>query len=381
MTIGELVLFNAMLMPTYTGFIRKCRSEREAGLLYLEWLAGTKKAPVSSKIIQKSSQELHDLLALCLLNPDPKARFTCAEALSHAYLGGVSLPRVSSGFMRSVEESSENASSTSAVWLLSPGGDPKEPAHWMKRDMWLTPQRSLCYFCASDMRCQTLMSAGDLSSAVISPLMGDTCRDHAFQITSTADGREVCTVLAATTANEMAQWKERLSAVETVGTMHLGPGFHKDVKTLQLAVTNRRLRVQGTTKNSFTAVFRAPLWKVKSGGDAGVEGDWMERDMWLAKNGNLVYWSVKEDVEMIYYTAHDLVNAHVRLLPAGEAAKTWVFSMELHSTVEGVEFKPTVFAAETEELRDQWVSQIADVCQALRDKPAEALNGVEVVDI
>ena len=89
----------------------------------------------------------------------------------------------------------------------------------------------------------------------------------------------------------------------------LGKEMANEAKAFR-QVRNRRLQVQkingtGSAGSNFEPVFKATLWKLKTDGDRLKEADWFEREMWLAKNGCLVYWSKRDEQELVYYTAQE----------------------------------------------------------------------------
>jgi len=101
----------------------------------------------------------------------------------------------------------------------------------------------------------------------------------------------------------------------------------------------------------------AKLWKVKGEGDKMKESDWFLREMWVAKNGCLVYHSPKEDRDLIYYTQNDLTRAKLTTVPSSESFKPWAFQIQLPAA-NGVEFAPGEFAAETEVEREKWIKEL-----------------------
>ncbi|CAK9117283.1 unnamed protein product [Durusdinium trenchii] len=116
------------------------------------------------------------------------------------------------------------------------------------------------------------------------------------------------------------------------------------------------MKVGEDKKHQFAPVFRAKLWKVKAEGDRRKEEDWFEREMWIAKNGSLVYFSKKEDRDLVYYTSDDIQKAHIALLSNDDSAIPWAFQVHLPPSG-GVEFAPGEFAAESEAMRDCWIEE------------------------
>merc|ERR1719382_1006850 len=126
-----------------------------------------------------------------------------------------------------------------------------------------------------------------------------------------------------------------------------------------MTVKNRRIKVeQGEAHNEYDLLFKAKLWKLKTEGDRNKAEDWFQRDMWIAQNGSLVYFSPKEDRDLVYYTAADVATAKVEKVKDGEACRSFCFRVILPPT-KGVEFTPGEFAAESPSQLQQWLSEFA----------------------
>merc|ERR1719263_2635537 len=126
----------------------------------------------------------------------------------------------------------------------------------------------------------------------------------------------------------------------------------------QLAVKNGRLKVDSENQVHYEPVFKTTLWKVKGAGDRMAEDHWFEREVWLSRNGSLVYWSHKEHRELIYYTTEDVLKAEIKLIDNETSFKPWAFQVCL-PPADGVEFAPGEFAAESEEMRSRWMQEFA----------------------
>merc|ERR1712139_59160 len=103
------------------------------------------------------------------------------------------------------------------------------------------------------------------------------------------------------------------------------------------------MKVEAGAEQMFEAVFKDTLWKVKAGGDCMREADWFKREMWLARNGSLVYWSPKDQRELVYYTSEDIRRGNVERIPQEKSFKPWTFQIHLPPN-EGMEFAPGEFA-------------------------------------
>merc|ERR1712187_64947 len=101
------------------------------------------------------------------------------------------------------------------------------------------------------------------------------------------------------------------------------------------------------------------LWNLVAGGDILEEADWRKREMWVAQNGSLVYWSVKDFTELVYYTASDIATASIEQVASDDCVRQWAFTVT-PSSEDAINAGlpaagPGVFAAETEELRARWL--------------------------
>merc|ERR1719329_1380212 len=116
----------------------------------------------------------------------------------------------------------------------------------------------------------------------------------------------------------------------------------------KLTVKNRRQKVDGETAREFAPQFKAFLWKVKADGDRMRKEDWFKPEMWIAHNGSLVYFSPKDNRELVYYTTSDVHRAQLRRIPNQQSLKPWTFQVCLPPSGD-LEFAPGEFAAESEE--------------------------------
>merc|ERR1719231_1441464 len=128
--------------------------------------------------------------------------------------------------------------------------------------------------------------------------------------------------------------------------MKLGAKTVNEIRTIQLAIKNRRMAPEEDMKDDFVPVFKASLWKLKQDGDMKKPEDWFEREMWVSKNGSLVYWSKREEKDLIYYTHSDLVKAEVNTVDDSLLAETRRNGFEVRlSPQDGFEFIPGYFSA------------------------------------
>merc|ERR1719263_108493 len=110
--------------------------------------------------------------------------------------------------------------------------------------------------------------------------------------------------------------------------MQLGPRVAQALCESKLSVKNRRMKVDKEAGH-FEPVFKGTLWKVKASGDCMKEEDWFKREMWLAKNSSFVYWSPKDNRELIYYTSTDIMRAVCTKVPDSQSLKKNTFQVTL----------------------------------------------------
>lgn len=378
MTLCEFVTFDAIWKPQFAGCMRNAMSQREAGFLFLEWLGDFKKLPLPN-VLLKSDPDFQDLLINWLLVIDPTKRKSCAEAIENPFLneGGwdrfigknicqneVETPKIK---RERIEDGSNLRTSLhkGRLWKLNSTSDPKNSNNWIQRDMWIAENRSLCYYSVKEGKRLVLVDCKGLSGAQITTV-NDVAKDFAFHIVPKlveGEQREVL-VFAAESAEEKQIWEtclQRVGRMDLDMTMKLGSEFKEEVKTFNLAVRNRRMKLETGEKGQFDPVFKAKLWKLKTGGDRTKEEDWFERQFSIAKNGSFVYWSQRDGQELIYYTASDLARASpVVVFPDGTAARNNAFTIQLAPNG-GVEFDPGEFSAESKEMLDTWIAELRKI--------------------
>jgi len=187
-------------------------------------------------------------------------------------------------------------------------------------------------------------------------------KDFAFEIrtASDEDTKETNVIgLAAESEQELKDWLDKLGKVkqmDMVVTFKLGSKMADDLKAFKINVSNRRMKVDEDGKDDFAPKFKSSLFKLKTEGDRMKSEDWFERDFWIAINGSMVYFSPKEDRDLVYYTASDVARAKVTMINDGETCRKNVFQVQL-PPVNGVEFAAGVFSCDSEESRKKWIAE------------------------
>merc|ERR1719487_3152577 len=141
-------------------------------------------------------------------------------------------------------------------------------------------------------------------------------------------------------------------------TMKLGKQMEEDLKEFRLNVRNRRLKISDEDHADYEPVLKNSLWKVKADGDRKKPDDWFQRDMWIAKNGAMVYFSQKENRQLVYYNGSDFKRCETKAIPNSDSHYPNTFQVILPKTEDGVEFAPGEFAAESEAVMKSWMDKI-----------------------
>merc|ERR1712032_541194 len=180
---------------------------------------------------------------------------------------------------------------------------------------------------------------------------------HVFEVKTQVDldldGEFDVFVFACKSKEERKVWINKLRHMGHSSSINL-----QTFQTFKLAMNDRRLAVEDKDLDQFEPVFKSKLWKLKSRGDRGTPEHWWEREMWIARNGSLVFWSVREKRELVCYTSSDMSRATVTAIPDAGACRPFAFQVKPRP-VNGIEFAPGEFAAPTRELCDQWISKLA----------------------
>mmetsp|Transcript_20322 Transcript_20322/g.36292 ORF Transcript_20322/g.36292 Transcript_20322/m.36292 type:complete len:686 (-) Transcript_20322:45-2102(-) len=376
-TVAELVTLDAILKPMYSNFLRNGHSHREAFFLFMDWLGSIRLAPLPPTI-KRFDPNMHKFLTESLLVPDHNKRKTLAQCLSHAYFqqttrtgteesdamptGKGAGQEVKRGHRPKLIDSSSKAPLYKGVlWKLNSNGNPEEAADWLKRDMWVACNGSLCYWSIKESKRLVLLDGAQLGGATVEPFKG-AARSFAFtlQCPDPESDHDLKMWFAAESAEEFKIWEQKLSSAANLDgvlqTVQLGQEIAKDMAHFRLNVKHRRLKVGEDQKDQFAPAFKARLWKLKADGNRKAKEDWFQRDVWISKNGSLVYWSKKEDRAMVYYTADDIAKAKFVFLPNEETYQPWAFQVKLPPNGD-IEFAAGEFAALSEVMRECWIEE------------------------
>jgi len=383
MTLCELVTLKAVLQPKYTSYVKQGWSQSDAGYFFLEWLGFLPVMELDPRIQAVDDTDFIDLLQT-MLETEGEQRMTLCELLDHPFL------QKAKGTARQTIHDDAGCAGTKRrhwhcvhdmddapplfagiLWKLNIDGDPTNPDHWLKRNMWLSTGYNLCYFSQKENKKLVYLDRAKLSTATVASLSpseeSSFAQQFVFKFDFSLGGEHEAVMFAAESEAERTLWLQTMEKGmrdEDSGQQkcRTDKGFIQGLRAFKLQVNNRRKSLRcdslcGQGKGGFDPIFREKLWKLKAEGDPMVDAHWFLRDMWVGKNGSLCYHSKKESRDLMYYNQQDLSAMSVRLL--GEAARPHAFVLTRRAQGE-LEYEPGIFAGETAETRDQWIAQFEE---------------------
>mmetsp|Transcript_57797 Transcript_57797/g.124987 ORF Transcript_57797/g.124987 Transcript_57797/m.124987 type:complete len:662 (-) Transcript_57797:319-2304(-) len=369
MTISELVSLNPILKPKYASFLKQGLSHREAGFYFMEWLSTEKSMPLPEKVKSFDPQFL-DLLQNWILVPDAMKRKTLAECLDHPYIKSAKgATQVEPGLqhrlrIRDVDVDKQPPMFEGTLMKLNTDGDPAIEKDWLRRDMYIAKNGSLAYFSMKENKRLVLVSRAKLLKAKITSL--DDPKPFAFKMDMMEEeGHFQSLTFAADSEEARAKWLKELAGVAKADwfdpktVMLMSDGFAKGLREFKLRVHNRRTGIDPTKNIDFKPVFKDKLWKVGTEKDYTQHESWFLRDMWIAQNGALCYFSAKENKELIHYNYEDIAGCEIHVEDEGKFPKPFAFTINL-AKMDGLEVVPGIFATETREKRDQWIAALEE---------------------
>jgi serine/threonine protein kinase len=373
MTICQLITLEVVFEEKYGEF-----TGDNARTDFLTWLSKLKEPPFPKEVAE-FDPELGELVTL-LLECKPEKRMTCASCMLTSFVQSSSGSdnRVvledaeehqemsfEGALSMKLPEGNKKFNSTrlreligepilkSCLWQLIPKGSPEKTTHWQRCDMWLTKNGDLCLYDMKDRKPVVCVENEELAQASVLELIA-CIRGSGFEIKT-----KRCVIsLAFDNTKQRKEWAQVLRAM-IAGKQppipdKVGP---PSSPCLRVECRNRRAVVPSSARRDYEPVFRTVLWKCKQGADRKQRGTWHAREMWISINLHLVYYSVKEDRDLIYYNKDDLSRARILRVKQGQAALPWAFQIIIPPDENGVSFQPGLFAAISEQARERWIQE------------------------
>lgn len=194
-SLCELILLDAVLKPKYASIYRHAGSHRKAGFLFLEWLANPDEPLALDKKITDYQSEFVSLVIKKMLVKNASKRISLAECLAHPFISEVQVAsleatpaqpgqaeagdvddaldkKIKAKRRERIEESVSDKPPLlkSVLWKLNSDGDLKNKDDWLKRDMWLAHNGSMCYFSQKKGKRLVLLEASAITRGVLRPL-------------------------------------------------------------------------------------------------------------------------------------------------------------------------------------------------------------------
>jgi len=246
------------------------------------------------------------------------------------------------------------------LWKLNAHADPMDISQWFARDMWVTLNGNLCYFSQKEGKRLILLDACRLHRSIISDFAG-AVRDYAFQVAIPAECEgepDDLHFFACNSKEEHAAWKSHLQREvdgNTSEVIKAGLLTVHELHRFKLSVRNHRLQLPvDAARDQFEPLWQSFLWKLKFEGDPHNEAHWFHRKVWLSKNGSLVYWSDRENRELIYLTSAEIARVSVMKVHQADACKPWAFKLVLPPNGD-FDFAPCIFSCESLDQREDWI--------------------------
>eukprot|EP00927_Polykrikos_kofoidii_P003628 TRINITY_DN11464_c0_g2_i1.p1 TRINITY_DN11464_c0_g2~~TRINITY_DN11464_c0_g2_i1.p1 ORF type:complete len:939 (+),score=184.90 TRINITY_DN11464_c0_g2_i1:284-2818(+) len=381
MTIVQLITLDVILENKFAEFTgSNARTE------FLAWLGFIDEPPIPTDI-QSFDQGFAEVV-VSLLKVDHRQRLSLARCMALPFVrnsdgqdnrvaleedlaeilswGGRGLLKPD-GMDQQDDSSMDDPLLQGVAWLPRTSCAGEDPAGWVQYDVWLTLSGDICYFSMLEgkrlvyVQCKALFKSQVLEAnrgvkgfGIVVRIVGGNVVKLGF------DRRQ-----------EMSQWFEALRLVAEKGAKFskkkTSPFIVRIQKvrrrrSLRLSCTNRRLPVPLNSRRDYDPIFRVVLWKLKIGGcredslsDLG--SLWVAREFWISINFSLVYWSQKENREIIFLNSADMEGATVVRVPSSKSAMPWSFEIRVPPPGIGVEAKPIVFAAVSRQAREHWIQE------------------------
>mmetsp|Transcript_51553 Transcript_51553/g.136210 ORF Transcript_51553/g.136210 Transcript_51553/m.136210 type:complete len:565 (+) Transcript_51553:3-1697(+) len=161
--------------------------------------------------------------------------------------------------------------------------------------------------------------------------------------------------------------QEKLSKTELVPPADRGYGGEDSITehSIRLAALldghrarNRRYEIDPYL-DKHQPVFKAKLWKLHQDKSREQDESWLEREFWITKEGDILYFSVTTGITLMYCTRDDLRRGSITLVNEKGSKRPFAFKVQpVHP--DGTKVAATEFAATTEAGRKFWIQMLEE---------------------
>jgi len=148
-------------------------------------------------------------------------------------------------------------------------------------------------------------------------------------------------------------------------------------------VAFRRNRIEEKNEDQRPPLKKGSLWKLNSNGNLNDNAHWLKRDIWLAANGNLCYFSQKEEKRLVLIDNRRIAASTISVVEVEKekenkeeaCVKPFVFKLAPNTECEeaknldenvlkSAEGETAYFATDSAEARDSWVGLLNKTMQS-----------------
>merc|ERR1719356_909843 len=106
-------------------------------------------------------------------------------------------------------------------------------------------------------------------------------------------------------------------------------------------------------------LYKGLLYKLNTGGNMEKDDQWIQRDMWIAHNHSLCYFSKKEEKRLVLIDAVKLNTANITVVK-GKSAKNHAFEIQIKRDEDDSQLDVMRLAAENDSVMKEWIRKLKD---------------------
>lgn len=135
---------------------------------------------------------------------------------------------------------------------------------------------------------------------------------------------------------------------------------------------SRQMRVRPKDEDNKAPLFKSTLFKLDTDGDVKNAVHWRKRDMWIAANGSLCYFSQKEHTRLVLIDGSKLGGSDAKVEQFAGGIMDFAFKIQVHAEEDDNRMTSYYFACESEVELQQWMKVVKGSVRV--DMPTMALG-------